>query len=300
MKQAIVNGRIIGPATAGRGNVEWDGGVLTALGEGDYKGDAGLVTDAGGDWVSPGFIDIHTHGAGGHDFMDCTVEAYLGAAEMSARHGATTIFPTTLASTNENLCETCEVFRRAQPLNTKGADMPGLHLEGPYFAYNQRGAQDPRYLRDPRPEEIELCTPYLREQTRTIDPEFIVTLGNFSTKFILKTEVGITRLHGKLQQAGRFKVFPIFHPAAALYDGSKRVALEDDFATLGELLRQSAQAAGSADAAQPAPGAHAAQDGSAPESAASAGQATAQVAPQAAEHADQQPSQPHYEQEHLL
>lgn len=154
--------------------------------------------------------------------------------------------------------------------------------------------------RDPRPEEIELCTPYLREQTRTIDPEFIVTLGNFSTKFILKTEVGITRLHGKLQQAGRFKVFPIFHPAAALYDGSKRVALEDDFATLGELLRQSAQAAGAADAAQPAQGAHAAQDGSAPESAASAGQATAQVAPQAAEHADQQPSQPHYEQEHLL
>lgn len=88
-------------------------------------------------------------------FMDCTVEAYLGAAEMSARHGATTIFPTTLASTNENLFETFEVFRRAQPLNTKGADMPGLHLEGPYFAYNQRGAQDPRYLRDPRPEEYD-------------------------------------------------------------------------------------------------------------------------------------------------
>ena len=91
--------------------------------------------------------------------------------------------------------------------------------------------------RDPRPEEIELCTPYLREQTRTIDPEFLVTLGNFSTKFILKTDVGITRLHGTLQRAGRFKVFPIFHPAAALYDSKKREALENDFATLGELLR---------------------------------------------------------------
>lgn len=91
--------------------------------------------------------------------------------------------------------------------------------------------------RDPRPEEIQACTPFLREQTRTINPEFIVTLGNFSTKFILKTDVGITRLHGTLQKAGRFKVFPIFHPAAALYDGSKRVALENDFATLGELLR---------------------------------------------------------------
>lgn len=90
--------------------------------------------------------------------------------------------------------------------------------------------------RDPRPEEIQACTPFLREQTRTIDPEFIVTLGNFATKFILKTDVGITRLHGTLQRAGRFKVFPIFHPAAALYDGSKREALENDFTTLGELL----------------------------------------------------------------
>ncbi len=90
--------------------------------------------------------------------------------------------------------------------------------------------------RDPRPEEIELCAPYLREQTRTINPEYIVTLGNFATKFILKTEVGITRLHGTLQRAGKFKVFPIFHPAAALYDGSKREMLENDFTTLGQLL----------------------------------------------------------------
>lgn len=93
--------------------------------------------------------------------------------------------------------------------------------------------------RNPRVEEIEMCADYLRNQTRAINPEFIVTLGNFATKFILKTEVGITRLHGTLQRAGRFKVFPIFHPAAALYDGSKRVALEDDFHTLGQLLQQS-------------------------------------------------------------
>ena len=73
-------------------------------------------------------------------------------------------------------------------------------------------------------------------ETRTIDPEYIVTLGNFSTKFILKTDRGITGLHGQLHQAGRFKVFPIFHPAAALYDSKKREALENDFATLGEML----------------------------------------------------------------
>lgn len=92
--------------------------------------------------------------------------------------------------------------------------------------------------RDPRPEEIQTCTPFLREQTRTIDPEVLVTLGKFSTQFILKTQVGITRLHGRVQRAGKFLVFPIFHPAAALYDGAKREALENDFVTLGQLLRQ--------------------------------------------------------------
>ena len=92
--------------------------------------------------------------------------------------------------------------------------------------------------RDPRPEEIQTCTPFLREQTRPIDPEVLVTLGKFSTQFVLKTQVGITRLHGRVQRAGKFLVFPIFHPAAALYDGAKREALENDFVTLGELLHQ--------------------------------------------------------------
>ena len=110
--------------------------------------------------------------------------------------------------------------------------------------------------RDPRPEEIQACTPFLREQTRTIDPEVLVTLGKFSTQFVLKTQVGITRLHGHTMRAGKFLVFPIFHPAAALYDGAKREALENDFVTLGQVLRQldelrarQSAAAGSADAA---------------------------------------------------
>ena len=143
--------------------------------------------------------------------------------------------------------------------------------------------------RDPRPEEIELCTPYLREQTRTIDPEFIVTLGNFSTKFILKTEIGITRMHGTLQRAGRFKVFPIFHPAAALYDGSKREALENDFATLGQLLRESDAAVagvqmGGAAAAPVGPGTAGA---SATPAGAGAGAAQTEPRPDPASHVEQ-------------
>ena len=92
--------------------------------------------------------------------------------------------------------------------------------------------------RDPEQVEIETCTPFLREQIRLIGPEVLVTLGNFATKFVLKTDIGITRLHGRVQEAGRFKVLPIFHPAAAIYDRTKRDDLFVDFETLREMLAE--------------------------------------------------------------
>ncbi len=91
--------------------------------------------------------------------------------------------------------------------------------------------------RNPRPDEIEACAPFLREQTKAIDPIVIVTLGNFATQFILRTQTGITHLRGTIQQAGRFTVMPVFHPAAAIYDRSKRDVLLSDFEQIGALVR---------------------------------------------------------------
>ena len=136
---------------------------------------------------------------------------------------------------NEDLQGVPFVGKAGQNLNTL-LQIAGLEREDVFIA-NVLKCRPPGN-RDPRPEEIEICTPFLREQTRTINPEFIVTLGNFATKFVLKTDRGITRLHGTLQKAGRFKVFPIYHPAAAIYDHSKWEALENDFATLGRLLAE--------------------------------------------------------------
>lgn len=155
MKSLIIkNGIILTPfRNFGLGFVLIEDGKIKAIDKGNIELEGVETIDAHGDYISPGFIDLHTHGAGNHDFMDGTVEAYLGSAEMHAKHGTTYLLPTTLTSTNEILFETFDLFRKVQSLNTKGAFMGGLHLEGPYFAYNQRGAQDPRYLRNPDPKE---------------------------------------------------------------------------------------------------------------------------------------------------
>lgn len=105
--------------------------------------------DLGDDYISPGFIDIHVHGGGGHDFMDGTTDAFVKVAEMHARHGTTSMLPTTLTADLNGILHTIETYRQSIALNTKGASFLGLHLEGPYFSMGQRGAQDPRFIRDP-------------------------------------------------------------------------------------------------------------------------------------------------------
>lgn len=90
--------------------------------------------------------------------------------------------------------------------------------------------------RDPKADEILACSPFLREQIRSIWPDVIVTLGNPATHFVLKTEVGITRLRGRFHQMGHFVVMPTFHPAAALRNPAWQELLEADFRMLGEWL----------------------------------------------------------------
>ena len=92
--------------------------------------------------------------------------------------------------------------------------------------------------RDPMPDEIDCCKGYLREQIRLIHPRVVVTLGNFATKLLLRTETGITRLRGQVFDwwLGA-RLIPTFHPAAALRGGDRvRVQMQQDFEVVRETL----------------------------------------------------------------
>ena len=131
-----------------------------------------MEIQAHGRYVAPGFVEIHAHGAGGADFLDGTVEAFLTVSETHARYGVTTLIPTSTSGDIEAILALDQTLEAAQACNTRGADMPGLHLEGPYFSYNQRGAQDPRYLRNPQPEEYMHILTHCRHLMRwSIAPE---------------------------------------------------------------------------------------------------------------------------------
>jgi len=101
--------------------------------------------------------------------------------------------------------------------------------------------------RDPQPDEIESCEPHLFRQIELIEPKVIATLGNFATKLLSGRPLGITRVHGQEQAltiAGRsVLLYPLYHPAAALYTPAMLEVLEADFARLPELMGRGAQPA---------------------------------------------------------
>jgi uracil-DNA glycosylase family 4 len=96
--------------------------------------------------------------------------------------------------------------------------------------------------RDPLPEEKHQCEPWLFRQIELIKPKVIATLGNHATKQLTGKETGITRVHGQPQQAvfgsTTVTIFPIYHPAAALYTPAMLKVLEEDFAKIPALLEQ--------------------------------------------------------------
>ena len=107
--------------------------------------------------------------------------------------------------------------------------------------------------RDPEPDEVDTCKPFLLQQIQLIQPKLVCSLGNWATQTLLEKKVGITKVRGQAIRLKDFVLFPLFHPAAALHQGALLQPLREDFGKLKAYLDRAAS-----DSESPsAPSAHA-------------------------------------------
>lgn len=145
-------------------------------------------------YLSAGFIDIHTHGSGGYDFMDSVAEEYNLVAQNHAKYGCTALYPTTVSASEEELLATLSAYDKAKNMKG-GAKLLGIHLEGPYISKNQKGAMDDKYIRLPEPAEYSQLFERSKEIRRmTVAPELKGSseLGVFMKKHGVISSIGHT------------------------------------------------------------------------------------------------------------
>lgn len=116
------------------------------------------VVDCKGLFVSPGFIDVHIHGAGGHDTMDGTFEAINEISKTICKYGTTSFTPTTMTMPADDILKSMLSIKKAKLEGTDGAIVLGAHLEGPFISPSAIGAQNPNYLIPPSYENFKSMT----------------------------------------------------------------------------------------------------------------------------------------------
>ena len=153
MLTQIINGQILTPqGWLKDGSVLISDGKILEITNSDLAVIGATVIDAKGMFIVPGFVSMHCHGGGGHDFTEGTPEAFKEAAAAHLQHGSTTIFPTLSSTTFENLrlaAATCDQLM-AEDADTT---IMGLHIEGPYLNENMAGTQWKEFVKSPDPEE---------------------------------------------------------------------------------------------------------------------------------------------------
>ncbi len=153
---AVVRGRLLTPFREfPEGTVLVRDGRVQAVGPATgvaIPSDAMLI-DAGGCTVVPGFVDIHVHGGAGADFMDASLESVDAACAFHARGGTTSLLATLRTGPVADIVRALTVLREVVGRTREGADVAGVHIEGPYFAPAEAGAQPAGAMKEPDPEE---------------------------------------------------------------------------------------------------------------------------------------------------
>ena len=132
----------------------------------------GRVIDARGLYAAPGFIDIHVHGGGGADTLDASLSSFEKITMAHAAGGTTSLLLTTLTAPLSQIKDALEVAENAYGIESKGARLLGVHLEGPYINLDYAGALNSKFIREPRKEEyLPLIKKYSCIRRVTFAPE---------------------------------------------------------------------------------------------------------------------------------
>jgi N-acetylglucosamine-6-phosphate deacetylase len=140
MRTCFINAALLTPFNKKDAIVMVDGGKISGIyNRLDFTPDMKVI-DAGGLYLSPGFIDIHVHGGGGFGVMSCDADSIVKMCAAHAQYGTTSMVPTTLAAPIAVLFKAIDAVKAAQSKST-GCNILGVHLEGPFLSKNQKGAQ---------------------------------------------------------------------------------------------------------------------------------------------------------------
>ena len=151
MKIGIKSKKIVLPNGLLDGYVYMEAGKIISVGKEKLPCDK--TYDVGDDFLLPGFIDIHTHGAYGCDYAESGADGIIRAVKYSVSRGATSVMPTVASSSYDSMCSALSNIEKAMQDRVYGKCIAGAHLEGPYFSLEQCGAQNTEYITEPIEED---------------------------------------------------------------------------------------------------------------------------------------------------
>ncbi|MGH9662048.1 MAG: N-acetylglucosamine-6-phosphate deacetylase, partial [Bryobacteraceae bacterium] len=156
----------------GRMVVIRDGRIESIPDEGDSNIPPGArITDAKGLYLAPGFIDLHVHGGDGADFMDARPAAIDRIFRYHARHGSTSLCPTTATAPAGEILDALDAIADYRASGEKWGRALGAHIEGPYLAMTKRGCHLPEHVRNPSPKEWRILLERGKLASMTLAPE---------------------------------------------------------------------------------------------------------------------------------
>ena len=198
MRTLIKNGSVILPSEIVSASLLIEDGHILSLGTNAAIADE--VIDAAGYYVAPGFVDIHLHGGGGHDFMEATPEVFKTITEYHLSHGSTSLVPTAVSASLFDQNAFLSAYQKASESSLIRVRLLGAHMEGPYLSETKKGAHDEHLLKNPDPNEYQTLIaafPFIKRWTIACELPGALIMGDYLSNHGINASIGHSNAFGR-------------------------------------------------------------------------------------------------------